>query len=373
MMKKNNRIIALLLTGMLLLAGCSGSGGSSSDSASYSGGDAKNSAMEDSAAYDYDYDGLESEEYAEDGEGEDQTNELTEASGLYDKLVFHGNVSIDTLDFEKSVADFKALVKEQGGFVETENYSDGEYRDYDYSYVSNSDKNKRYSATVRIPSRKYDTMMDSMGNLGDVRSKTSSTENFSQEYSDLSIKLNILQQTFDRYSALMENATDEDYILELQNRLTELQIQIEQTKSRMNRIDTDVAYSFLDVSFREVYKYEAHTAEPDSFMTRLKDTIIETWVDFLDFLENLLFLLIRLVPYLIIFGGLALIISLIIKVHRRKHPRMSKQQPPRQGTPAAPTTGAPATGETAVEETAGETSGDEVMKSDVKDAERYTK
>ncbi len=321
-MKFRSDVFAFLLVSVLLFTGCSSNSGSSSDS-SYIAENSKEVAVESGVVYeDSGYDGIESEEYAEENDMEDDaSNELSDASGLYDKLVYTGTVSVDTLKFDESVAALKTLIKEQKGFVENETFSDGDYYEYDYSYVSESKKRKRYSATIRIPSKKYDTVMDSVGTLGDVRSKNSSTENFSQEYSDLSIKLDILQQTYDRYSALMEGATDEEYILELMNRMQELQVQIEQTKSRMNRIDTDVAFSFINITIREVYKYEDHPTTPDTFLSRLKDTLEETWVDFLDFLENLLFLLIRLLPYVVVIGFVVVIVRKIMKKHSEKHPK----------------------------------------------------
>ncbi|MCR5055127.1 MAG: DUF4349 domain-containing protein [Lachnospiraceae bacterium] len=228
------------------------------------------------------------------------------------KMVYTGNATVDTLDFDATMTAFQALLSENGGFIENENMTDGKDT-YSYYYVEPTEKRRNYNAVARVPADKFRTMMDGLSELGDVRSSSVSTDNLSREYSDLAISLDIYQQTYDRYSALMETASDEDYILEIQDKLTQMQIQIEQTKSRMKRIDTDVTYSYLNIEIREVTKYNEAPPKTDTFLERLINTVKDTISVFLSFLEGFLFFIIRILPFAIFIGIIAGIVLFIVK------------------------------------------------------------
>ena len=87
----------------------------------------------------------------------------------------------------------------------------------------------------------------------------------------------------------------------VQDRLTEVQYQLNQLKTDLHYMDIDVAYSYININITEVMEY--HYDEPmkaNTFLNRLADTLKDTWWGFLDFMEGLLFLIIRLIPYLIL-------------------------------------------------------------------------
>ncbi len=231
-----------LLAVLLVTAGCSGSGGSdnsyngSSDSYSidknYSDSISSNGIASDS----YDSEATEDAASQEEQAARSQTDQAIDR----EMLVYSCDVKIDTLDYKKSVNAFKAGLKEMGGFVEHEYYSDGAGF-YGY-YVEESEKTKNYTATVRIPSQKYESFITSLGDLGDVRSQNADVENVSQEYKDVGIQLKILEAKEAAYLKMLKKAENTNEILTIQNTLTEIQVQIEQLKSRIQTIETDVAY-----------------------------------------------------------------------------------------------------------------------------------
>ena len=360
MKNKNYRLLIAATIAALTLTACGGSGATGNYSKSESAYDVTNDASEYYAGddyYDEDYkeyteEAAEVTEDASAGSGMNSvdnsatTTTTAEKNSLAEKMVYYGTVNIDTLEFDDSVTKFRNMIKENGGFVENETFTDGNYSEYNYQYVDSSEKNQRYDATVRIPSGSYESIMNSLSDLGDIRNKESRTENFSREYKDLSISLDIYKQTYDRYAELMKTAQDEDYILELQEKMTDLQIKIEQTKSRMNTIDTDVQYSYLTVVIREVYKYEKQVPQKDNFLTRLTETISDSASSFLEVLEGLLYVIIYLLPYIIIGLIIFFIVRAIVNNSRKKHPEreakkaMKKEQKAakanakKQGVPA---------------------------------------
>lgn len=318
---KKNFFIGLFVSCMVIV-GCTGGGDSYSSTNSYKD---FSSGNEDSL-------GISSS--ASDSSPESTSDSSTSITNLsnsaqdsiIDKemLIYRCEATIDTLDYNSSVTSFKSLLQDLGGFVEQENYSDGAgYYDY---IVDESQKQQRYTATVRVPSAKYDTLINSLGDLGDVRSKESSVENVSQEYKDAGVRMEILQAKEKAYVKMLEKSSNTQEMLQIESYLTEVQVQIEQLKSRMMTIEADVAYSYLNISINEVSHYKDKPKTNDTFLKRLRNTLVETVQNFAEFLEWLLFLLIHLFPYAILFSLVFIIVRKCCKVYRKKHPPKPRQQ-----------------------------------------------
>lgn len=341
--KKLGLFFTVLLCIIMLSAGCGTGGGSSSisenSSDSYSDYYAADDVDTDEEITDYSgageggssNEGDGSENKGADSENSEQGIDGTPqaktdaSSGINtEMLVYTCDISIDTLDYEKSITDFKAMLKSVNGFIENESYSDG--RSKDSYYIEDAEKEKRYKAAVRVPHDKYEDFLAGTDNLGDVRSQTSNVDNVSREYSDLNTSLKIYEEKEKRYIKRLASIEDEAQAVALEKELTELQIQIAQLKTRLSEIKTDVDYSTINITLREVTKYNEKPQKTDTFWQRLKNTLSDTWSNFLVFLEALLFFAIRVFPYIILLGILILIIYLIQKkVYAKRDQRMKNR------------------------------------------------
>ncbi|MDE5576729.1 MAG: DUF4349 domain-containing protein [Oscillospiraceae bacterium] len=312
----------------VILAGCGDSGGRDSFayfSESTNGSSGSSSYKSDAAAYtnsspaSYDSDGYYADEAASNdyaAKGDEESNSLAADSIQKEMLVYSCYMDVDTLDFDTSLNSFKNTLDLYGGFVETENFNDG--GGGGRWYYENEEKWQSYSATVRIPSSNYDAFCNSAGSLGDLRSKTSTVENLSQEYSDLSTSLEIYEAKEQRYIALLADITEDEYAVEIERELTNIQIQIASIKTRMNRISTDVAYSYVYFTLNEVKEYVSAPVKTDTFFDRLSNTLSNAGRGFLEFLEGLLFFLIYTVPYFVLIGIVVFVIVKIVKKCRAK-------------------------------------------------------
>lgn len=334
-------LCAVLLTGcsnakssdMAYFAGESNGGSAKSYDGGYYAETAAVTTAPSAASYDsYSYEmGDVEEPMSPKASGNDDEATLAADSIQREMLVYSCYMTVDTLDFDASLNSFKSSLEMYGGFIETENFSDGGSMGRWYS--ENEQKWKSYSATVRIPSKNYDAFCNSAGELGDLRSKTSNVENLSQEYSDLSTSLGIYEAKEQRYIALLAEITEDEYAVEIERELTEIQIKIANIKTRMNRISTDVAYSYVYFTLNEVKEYVSEPVKTDTFLDRLAYTLSDAGETFLDFLEGLLFFLIYTVPYLILIGIVVFVIIFIVKkVRGRKAKKVSPK--PAEETPS---------------------------------------
>lgn len=323
---QKKHVIALLFTCIILIcAGC----GTSYDSDESLGFLPSEKSSSENSSDNAETSGGASDEVSENKEADEQgiddtaqespTQEEASTQIHTEMLVYTCDISIDTLDFEKSVAEFKNMLKSVNGFIEHETYSDG-YSQGSY-YVEEEDKNKMYETTVRVPSRQYEAFLGGADKLGDVRSKTSNVENVSQEYTDLNTSLEIYEAKEKRYIKQLSQISDDAQALKVEKELTELQIKIAQIKTRMNEIKTDVDYSTINVTLVQVAKYNEKPVKKDTFWQRLGNTVKDTWKTFLAFLEALLFFIIRVMPYLIL---IALIILAVYYIQKKVYSKRKK-------------------------------------------------
>jgi len=238
-------------------------------------------------------------------------------------LVYSCTMNVDVLDFDGASEEFKTKLEQYQGFIETENLSDGS--SYSRYYDEDEEKWHKYTATVRVPSRVYDDFCNAVSELGDLRSKNASVENVSQEYSDLSTTLEIYEKKEDRYLEMLSKAKDEANAVAIEDKLTDIQVEIAKIKTRMSQIKTDVAYSYVYVTISEVKEYQAVPVKKDTFGQRLVNTLKNAGSGFLGFLEGLLFLLIYAVPYLVLLGIAGFVFVKIVKALKKAADKRKKK------------------------------------------------
>lgn len=332
-MKKKFIISAMVLT--LLCTGCGNTKSDNQTKSAYDNYEYTNSAAYDEGGFGVQGSDIQEDYYemtdgsmsmnsteAEIGEMPSDSDVLQakkDVTGVVNKemLVYRGELAIDTLDFDTSVNDFKALVNEKGGFIESESYTDNRSTSGYYA-IDESEKRNVYSAMVRIPSSEYDAVINSAGSFGDVRNKSSNATNVTQQYGTYKSQLEIYETEYKRYLSLLEEATEDEYALMIENELFDVQLQIASLKSNITNLENDVAYSYIDITIKEVSKYEDAPKKTDTFGDRFKNTCKDSWEGFLEAMEGLLFFIILNVYYLVIIAAIIIAIIIVIKKKRKK-------------------------------------------------------
>lgn len=311
-MRKKIRFLWAMLIAMMFLTSC-GSSGSLSEvdydtKSNFAAGSSVNNYESEDIMYDDDamfsYDGV-SESTSEEGNTEDTTID----TGIIDteKLVYSGNISLNTLTFSDTVDQFIIKVKDVGGFIENSNI------DTRTSYYSDSEKLiSDYYATVRVPSSSFNTLYSVTASLGNVTSQSSNVENITQEYSTVQTSLEIYQAKYKRYLELLESAETVEDMIEIERELTNIEVTLADYKTRLSRMDTDVAYSYLNVSIHEVENQSEMESE-SKFSTRLSETLSDSWDEMLEAIEGMLFFIIMNWWRIILLAVFVFIVVLVSK------------------------------------------------------------
>ena len=267
------------------------------------------------------------EESAESVEGdvsdkENKTNKLDT-----EKLIYRCNISLETLRFDDTVSEFQKIITKYNGFIESENTYINSTGYYESSGLG------VYVATVRVPSDKYKDFVSETGGIGTLINRSQNVTNVSQEYSDLSVELEVLEAQKADYLEMLKEAKkleDMDNVILISDKISSVSTQINQIKTRLNSIDNDVAYSYVDVNIKEVKEIVEHSE--DSFGTRFMKEVKQGWYDFFFGLQNfIIWIVANIWGLLIFFGIIALIIFIIKKIikksRKKKEERMARMYP----------------------------------------------
>lgn len=315
------KMFSILLVCCLALTGCSSSTSNydtsaedSSTSSNGAGFSIESSAVKNdfniSKSEDYDSSEVSSEQEV----SKEDDNNSVDTKFDRDMLVYEGSIRITTKSYDKAISELDELYKKYDCFIS----SSTEYQTYD--------ELMNYSATIRVNSSQYEDLMDGVSNLGTLARKTSEVTNMSMEYSDIVTALRIYKARQERYLKMLENCYDESDAIAIEDKLTDLEVTIGQYESRKALIETDVAYSYINLEIEEVKEYTSQVNHTDGFFTRFRKEVINTFFGFIDFLENALFFVIRIIPYVVFFFILYIVIKKLGLL--KKLPKIRKKKKP---------------------------------------------
>lgn len=343
-MRKNLKIITFLLVICLVLAGCSGGGSNSrseiqSDSGYQSSGSDSNynsygiakqksadSAMVDEEQAEMDQmndnnDGQVSEEQNQEADNPEQKD--IKAEKKEEKLVYTCDIDIETTTYQDTMDEIEKVIQKHSGIID----SQSEYDNASGWYMSDYEKTGGTLGTnmvVRIPSKNYKAFLKDLDGKGKMTRKTMNVTNISRSYYDVEATIESLKLQESRLLEMMKQAKTIDEMISVENRLTEVQTQLNQYKTQLSIMDTDVAYSTITLNISEVLEYKEHQPgrKTNTFVQRLINTIQDSWYNFLAFMENLLFFLIRLFPFALV----ALVVFILAKPFIKKYDEYSKEK-----------------------------------------------
>lgn len=319
------KLTAILLSCLLLLSLCacgSSSGNYAKDSGNYR-------PAESMAAPAAAYGGFRDESYAYAADEEaywDEPAEApvpapTEAGGSTEapamdpeKIIYSASVNVETTTFDESVAKLEALVSRCGGFVESSSLNGSNYYSTSHGYVSN----RSADYVLRIPSARFNELMGSLSELGNIPYSHTYTENITAQYYDVNARLTACRTQEARLLEMMEVAETVEDLIRIEDRLADLRYQIESLQSTLRNWDRQVSYSSVTLTLTEVTVYTP-TEEP-GYLSRLKDAVVDGFTATGRFFQNLSLGLAELLPLLIV-----LVVLLLIFLPRIKKGRAARK------------------------------------------------
>lgn len=312
---KLRKSLALILV-LLLIVGCfSGCGAASMDAAA---DEPAAAPMENGSYYEEDYIVEESVELS------DSSTDSQAAALENQKLITTVSMEAETEDLDAMLAHVNAKISELAGYIESQDiYNGSAYSSYRYRHAD---------LTIRIPADNLDRFVDQVSETSNVVSKNTTTENVTLTYVATESRVKALETEEARLLELLAKAETMEDLLTIEARLTDVRTELEQVASQLRLLDNKIDYSTVHLYLTEVTEYTEVEEEPETFWERLGRNFMNSLESLGDFLLNLVIVLAVCLPYLVVFGVIALIIILIIrasvkKKKRRNAPPADPQKP----------------------------------------------
>ena len=143
-------------------------------------------------------------------------------------------------------------------------------------------------------------------------------ENITLAYNDTETYKQTLEIEQDKLLELLEQAQTVDEIIQVRDRLSQLQYQIEMQGTRLRTYDDQVAFATVHFSVDEVVEL---SREPVNFFERVVSGIKKNLSDIREFvLESLLWILTHL-PALVLLAGVGFICRFVYKFRKKRRNR----------------------------------------------------
>jgi hypothetical protein len=141
----------------------------------------------------------------------------------------------------ESVNRFTALATGFGGYVsETHTTASAE-----------SGSQASATVTVRVPSTSFEQLLSDTSKLGEVRSTTTSGRDVTAQFTDIEAQLTALTATRDQFLLVLTQARNIGDILAVQDRLKEVQVQIDQLEGQKRLLTDQSSFGTLSVTLLE--------------------------------------------------------------------------------------------------------------------------
>lgn len=236
------------------------------------------------------------------------------------KLILNADLSLETQDFEKSAADIEKMTAEAGGYIE----SSGTYGD-------TGSRSANY--TLRVPQEKFEQFYAQLGENMHVVSRSRSSEDVTEQYTDIETRLATLQTKHERLLSLLEKADKMEDIIALENALADCEYEIDSLTGSKRRYDDLVGFSTFYINLREVQTLTA-TADGTGFGAQLSQAAKTGARGLADVVRGTILCVVMFWPAVIlVIAGTA---AGVILHRRRKAKRLAAWNAQMQQTPPAP-------------------------------------
>ncbi len=154
-------------------------------------------------------------------------------------IVRTGDVALVVDDVPDAIEQITSMANGLGGYVVSSRmWKEGE------SLVG--------SIAIRVPAEDFDDAMGALRDLAvDVTSESSTSKDVTEEYVDLSARLENLEATEKQLLVIMEKAETVEDILNVQRELSQTRSEIEQTKARMQYLERTSATSIINIRLEQ--------------------------------------------------------------------------------------------------------------------------
>ena len=235
---------------------------------------------------------------------------LYNIASVSQKIIYTGQVNLETIEFEKDKTGLCQYISSIGGFIQSSTV---------HGTGIGYEGLKSAEYVFRIPKAKYSQSFIDLRKFGTVVLEQSNGEDVTERYFDTEARLKSLKIQQERLQELLKKAVKMEDILKIEKELQTTLYEIENYTGTLKKWDSLVEYSTLSVNISEVEKIKPITPkEKDGFFERIALSFKNSVVDLGEFLQDLVIALATALPAFIPLGLIGYFIYRVMKKKIRK-------------------------------------------------------
>lgn len=171
---------------------------------------------------------------------------MAEAPAL--KMVKTGQMGLESLKFDDDLNAIEAYVIQMKGVVSQKSINQS-------TYVTTPTGEKALRSAwiqVKVPSNQFDEAMAYLKKQGSLTGLSVNSQDITSDYYDVESRLNNLNTREVSLRKLLEQTTDMDALLKVDEALAEVRSEIEALTSTLNSYKQSVSYSTIEITLNEV-------------------------------------------------------------------------------------------------------------------------
>lgn len=244
--------------------------------------------------------------------------------GLNKKLIYRANVVMEVEDYAKAQSEIRNLVALTGGYIVefSENQSQHELGG---------------NFILKVPAAGFSSLLDKLEQLKPKSmQRTIEGQDVSEEYVDLESRIKVKEAMEARYLKFVEEATKTSELVKFVNELERIQTEIEQIKGRMRYIDSNVAYSTVEIRLYQPDQAGSTLATGDEppLLERAKQALTGSIEVLSLILQWLIVLLAGALPVIAI--AVVIVVPLLLLRRRQAQNRVAQREAWKQANSLAP-------------------------------------
>jgi hypothetical protein len=157
-------------------------------------------------------------------------------------IIRKGSVTVQVPDVRAGVRKVTQLARDAGGFVA------------DSSYQAAEGDTPSATLTLRVPSKRFDALLDAIGGVGNVFARTIGSEDVTLSYVDTQSRIKNLRKEEDLLRKMLDRTGKLTDVLAVERELSRVSGEIEQAQGRLRHLANMVELATIEVTLSEKVK-----------------------------------------------------------------------------------------------------------------------
>ena len=219
------------------------------------------------------------------------------------KLIKTANILIEVKNYENASDAIDSIIKLNNAYISSARET--RYEDKIQNCL-----------TLRTPASNFDNILQKLlSQAHRIESKTVVAKDVTEEYVDISARLNTKKELEKRYLDVLKQARTVKDILEVESNLSKIREDIESTQGRLNLLDNQIILSTIELTYFQYLPLPV--TKSAEFAFRIGSSLVEGWNMFLTVMVAIMYLWVFIVLGLILIG-------IVVVTQRRRRRRSQK-------------------------------------------------